>query len=118
MDGTLVHVAFDIMAWLAAGLSLFWLTRRSDVRFPAASRDLNYIAVLVFGAGLGAVLFGTLNLWLSHQHGFARSIEGGVIGGIFAIELYKKIAGIRERTGARFALPLAVGVAVGRIGCF
>jgi prolipoprotein diacylglyceryltransferase len=118
MDGTLFHVAFDIVAWLAAGLSLIWLTKRTDVRFPAASRDLNYIAVLVFGAGLGAVLFGTLNLWLSHQQGFARSIEGGVIGGIFAIELYKKMAGIRERTGARFALPLAVGVAVGRIGCF
>jgi prolipoprotein diacylglyceryltransferase len=32
--------------------------------------------------------------------------------------LFKRSAGIRVRTGARFALPLAVGVAVGRIGCF
>ena len=37
---------------------------------------------------------------------------------IVAVELYKRIAGITVRTGARFALPLAVGVAVGRIGCF
>jgi prolipoprotein diacylglyceryltransferase len=35
-----------------------------------------------------------------------------------AIELYKRIAGIAERTGARFALPFAIGVAVGRVGCF
>ena len=30
----------------------------------------------------------------------------------------RRIAGITTRTGARFALPLAVGVAVGRIGCY
>jgi phosphatidylglycerol:prolipoprotein diacylglycerol transferase len=119
MDGTLFHIAFDIVAWIAAGLTLFWLTKLTGVQFPApVTRDLNYIAALLFGAGAGAVLFGTLNLWLSHQYGIARSIEGGIAGGIIAIELYKKLAGIRERTGARFALPLAVGVAVGRIGCY
>jgi prolipoprotein diacylglyceryltransferase len=72
----------------------------------------------MFGAGVGAVLFGTANLWLSQQQGLARSIEGAVAGGILAVELYKRGAGITERTGARFALPFAVGVAVGRIGCF
>src|SRR4029079_19534164 len=58
------------------------------------------------------------NLWLSGMPGIARSIEGAVAGGIVAIELYKRMAGITLRTGARFALPFAVGVAVGRIGCF
>ena len=72
----------------------------------------------MLGAGLGAVVFGTANLWLSQQAGLARSIEGAVAGGILAVELYKRSAGITERTGARFALPFAVGVAVGRIGCF
>jgi phosphatidylglycerol---prolipoprotein diacylglyceryl transferase len=119
MDGTLVHIAFDAIAWLAAGLSLIWLTRRAQVRFPAAPiGDLTYIAALVFGAGMGAVLFGTANLWLARQAGIARSIEGGIAGAIIAVELYKRCAGISVRTGARFALPLAVGVAVGRIGCF
>jgi len=117
MSGTLLHIAFDIVAWLAAGLSLLWLTRRAHVRFPPApSGDLTYIAVLLLGAGLGAVLLGTANLWLSHRSGVARSIEGGIAGGIVAIELYKRMHGIAIRTGARFALPLAVGVAVGRIG--
>jgi prolipoprotein diacylglyceryltransferase len=50
--------------------------------------------------------------------GIARSVEGALAGGIFAIELYKWRAGISLRTGARFALPLAVGIAVGRLGCY
>jgi prolipoprotein diacylglyceryltransferase len=119
MSGTLLHVGFDVLAWAAAALSFIWLTRRAGVRFsPSRSHDLPYLAALMFGAGVGAVLFGTANLWLSHQAGFARSIEGAVAGGILTVELYKRSAGITERTGARFALPFAVGVAVGRIGCF
>jgi len=119
MNGTLLHIIFDAAAWLAAGLSLYWLTRVTDVRFPAApNRDLSYVAALVFGAGIGAVLAGSANLWLSGEAGFARSVEGALAGGIVAVELYKRFAGITVRTGARFALPLAAGVAVGRIGCF
>jgi prolipoprotein diacylglyceryltransferase len=119
MGGMFLHVAFDAAAWLAAGLAVFWLTRSAHVRFAASpAGDLPYIAALVFGAGLAAFLFGTANLWLSDQSGVARSIEGAIFGGIVAIELYKRSAGITTRTGARFALPLAVGVAVGRIGCF
>src|SRR5438105_6145036 len=119
MSGTFVHVVIDAIAWLAAGLALVWLTRGAHVCFPKAPAvDFSYIAVLMFGAGLGAVAFGTANLWLSQQAGIARSIEGAVAGGIFAIEMFKRSVGIRARTGARFALPLAVGVAVGRIGCF
>src|SRR5262249_29882504 len=64
-------------------------------------------------SGLGAA-----TPWLWGQAGLARSIEAAVAGGIIAVELYKRHAGIVSRTGARFALPLAVGVAVGRIGCF
>src|SRR5262245_42932936 len=109
---------FDAAAWLAAGLSLLAL-RHAKVTFPSApAGDLGYLAALVFGAGLGAFAFGTANMWLSGQPGLARSIEGAIAGGILAVELYKRSAGIRVRTGARFALPLAVGVAVGRIGCF
>jgi phosphatidylglycerol:prolipoprotein diacylglycerol transferase len=119
MDGTFLHVAFDIAAWAAAALSLLWLTRRAGVRFPPSpSYDMSYIATLAFGSGVGAVLAGTANLWLSGQSGLARSVEGAVAGGVIAIELYKRMNGISLRTGARFALPLAVGVAVGRIGCY
>jgi phosphatidylglycerol---prolipoprotein diacylglyceryl transferase len=119
MSGAVVHAVFDVIAWACAGLSIYWVTRRlGSLLPPSPAGDWHYIAVLVFGAGVGAVAFGSANLWLSQQPGFARSIEGAIAGGILAVELYKRSAGITARTGARFALPLAVGVAVGRIGCY
>jgi prolipoprotein diacylglyceryltransferase len=119
MDGFLIHASFDVLAWLAAGAAGYWLIRTGRVSFPVPQPlRLTYLAALIFGAGLGAVVFGSANLWLSGLPGIARSIEGAVAGAIVAIEIYKRIAGITLRTGARFALPFAVGVAVGRIGCF
>jgi phosphatidylglycerol---prolipoprotein diacylglyceryl transferase len=118
MSGTALHTIFDIAAWLAAGLAIAWLSRRRELQFPRQSFELPYLAALLFGAGLGAFVFGSLNLWLSGMPGLARSVEGALAGGIVGIELYKWLAGISVRTGARFALPLATGVAIGRIGCY
>jgi len=51
--------------------------------------------------------------WL---HG--KTVVGGLLGGWIGVELAKRRAGIRARTGDLFAAPLAAGIAVGRIGCF
>ncbi|MBB4379565.1 Prolipoprotein diacylglyceryl transferase [Bradyrhizobium sp. Rc3b] len=117
MSGAFLHTIFDVLAWLAAAAAVYWLSRQR-LQFPAQSFELPYIAALVFGAGLGAYLFGSANLWLSGESGIARSVEGALAGGIVAIELYKWSAGIAARTGARFALPLALGIAIGRLGCY
>ena len=47
-----------------------------------------------------------------------KTILGGIAGGYAAVELAKWIYGIRTRTGDSFALPIAVAVGFGRIGCF
>eukprot|EP01035_Chromulina_nebulosa_P051923 gene51923-70773_t len=68
MSGS-IHVLFDIAAWVVAGIAGLWLSRVRHLQFPAQSTALPYIAALVFGAGLGASLVGTLNRWLSEQIG-------------------------------------------------
>ena len=40
MNGTLLHIGFDVIAWLAAGLSLLWLTRH--VRIPPAPTGASF----------------------------------------------------------------------------
>jgi prolipoprotein diacylglyceryltransferase len=119
VTGPLVHALFDALAWLAAGLAALSLARRGRVQFPAVPpARSSYFAAVILGSGIGAVAFGTANLALSGQPGLGRSIEGALAGAIVAVEFYKRLAGITQRTGARFALPLAVGIAIGRIGCF
>lgn len=118
MTGAQLHILFDILAWLGAGAAGWFVSRLSWVRFAAAPMQLPYIAAVMFGAGVGAYVFGTANMVLSGRPELARSIEGAVAGGIIAVELYKHFAGILVRTGARFALPLGVGVAIGRLGCY
>jgi prolipoprotein diacylglyceryltransferase len=46
-----------------------------------------------------------------------KTIVGGLLGGWAGVEIAKRLAGIRSRTGDLFALPLCVGIAVGRVGC-
>ena len=44
-------------------------------------------------------------------------VVSALAGAIVSIELYKKFNGINARTGAVYALPIALGISVGRIGC-
>jgi len=47
-----------------------------------------------------------------------KTIVGGLVGGLIAVESIKGLRGIRVATGDLLALPLALGIAIGRIGCF
>jgi prolipoprotein diacylglyceryltransferase len=47
-----------------------------------------------------------------------KTVVGGLVGGLIAVEITKKFIGLRESTGDLFAVPLALGIAIGRIGCF
>lgn len=46
-----------------------------------------------------------------------RTIVGGLIGGAAGTFLAKKIFRIKERLGNQIAIPVAAGMAVGRLGC-
>lgn len=47
-----------------------------------------------------------------------KTIVGGLIGGLIAVEATKRWIGVQTRTGDLFAVPLALGIAIGRVGCF
>lgn len=118
MSPTLIHVFFDCLAWLTSLATLLVLRRTWFSERPVAQPlRFGYLTALIAGAGLGAWLIGTANLWVSGMPGFGRSIAGALAGAILAIEIYKKLAGIPQRTGAVYALPMVLGISVGRIGC-
>jgi phosphatidylglycerol---prolipoprotein diacylglyceryl transferase len=47
-----------------------------------------------------------------------KSIVGALLGGLFAVEAMKRYINLRQSTGDLLAIPVAAGLAVGRIGCF
>jgi phosphatidylglycerol:prolipoprotein diacylglycerol transferase len=85
------------------------------------------IAAAAVGALLGARLLGIAeeiprlgfhwSMFFALQGG-GKTIVGGLLGGWLAVELAKLATGIRSRTGDLFAVPLCLGIAIGRIGCF
>lgn len=115
----LLHTLFEFLG-LAVGGALFLWVKPPDAVTVKQPWHLHrfYLTVASFGATVGAYFFGTANLWLSGVDNIGRSFEGGIAGGIVAIELFKWATGFRRSTGWRFVLPLAATVAIGRIGCF
>jgi hypothetical protein len=47
-----------------------------------------------------------------------KTIVGALIFGLISVELIKRYIGVRQSTGDLYAIPLALGIAIGRIGCF
>ena len=116
----LVHALFDIAAWISAWLIGRFVMRRyfagASTRTPFS--DPAYFIALGLGAIAGALAFGSLNMNLAGIWQIGHSIAGAVAGGIVGVEIFKLISGIRGSTGGQFVAPLALGIAVGRLGCF
>jgi len=84
------------------------------------------VAAAAAGAAVGSKLlywlgdpWMTLQRWDDPVYLMAgKTIVGGLLGGLVAVEGMKQRLGITRPTGDLFAIPLAVGMAIGRIGCF
>lgn len=124
------HPVFETLAY-AAGYAVFRRARARQGDVLAEPQRWSIIAAAAVGALLGSRIIGIAEQWptvLAAIHSgrlFAllispggKTIVGGLLGGWLGVELIKRLTGIRRRTGDLFALPLCIGIAVGRIGCF
>lgn len=115
------HLGFDLAAW-ASGLMLSRILYRWRLQ-PAADAVAGrigpgYFAALSAGALAGAWLLGSLNSLQSATPMLSHSVAGALVGAIAGVEIYKRRRGVQGSTGGIFAGPFALGVAVGRLGCF
>ena len=84
------------------------------------------VAAAVGGAALGSkVLFWLEDPYLTllslHDPAYlmgGRTIVGALVLGLIAVELMKGYIGLTQSTGDLYAIPLALGIAIGRVGCF
>jgi phosphatidylglycerol---prolipoprotein diacylglyceryl transferase len=84
------------------------------------------IAAAAVGAAIGSKLLALAENpaeTVQHWHDLAflmggKTVVGGLVGGLIAVELVKLRIGERRSTGDLFVFPLIVAIAIGRIGCF
>ena len=108
----------------AAIVSGIVVARFTQVVLPISPRQKLAIGFGAFcGAMIGAKLPFVLSDWDGMLSGWAwfsngKTILCGLVGGYFGVELAKRMAGVRVKTGDSFAVPVAAAVGVGRLGCF
>ena len=119
------HLLFEALAYAVGFRVYLELRRRQGDRLQDFDRWW-----VIAAAALGALVGGKLLFLLEDPRQTllqinapallfsGKTIVGALIGGLLAVEFAKRRLGVHTRTGDLFALPLCVGIAVGRIGCF
>ncbi|MCZ8377669.1 prolipoprotein diacylglyceryl transferase [Mycobacterium sp. CPCC 205372] len=114
-----VFVALGVIAAMAVFVH--------EARRRAAVNEQSLVAVA--GAVIGGAIGMRLSGWARHldfsanpslaeawQFG-SRSILGGLLGAYIGVLVAKRVGGYRGKTGDLFAPAVALGMAIGRIGC-
>jgi len=116
----LIYSSIIATALLVSGL----IMRFTQRGLPLSRSQKSGIAVGAFcGAMIGAKLPFVFAEWSTFLSGAAWFSDGktillGLVGGYAGVELAKWSLGVRTRTGDSFAVPVAVAIAIGRLGCF
>ncbi|NCC53569.1 MAG: hypothetical protein EOM20_20490 [Spartobacteria bacterium] len=112
----ILYFLFTVVGVLAA----FITSRVLDIPRPGRKARLDIHIAAAAGVAFGA----KIPVWISY--GFSpelilsgKSIMGGILGAFVAMHIYKYISNRQgEALGGRFAIPLAVAVGFGKIGCW
>lgn len=119
------HLLLEGAGYAVAFVLFLWIRSKHGDAIKAPFRWTVIAAAFVGGALGSKILYwaedpaATIARWRDPIYLLGgKTIIGGLIGGWIAVELMKKYVGIGRSTGDLFAVPVAVGIAIGRIGCF
>jgi prolipoprotein diacylglyceryltransferase len=117
------HYLFETLAFFV-GVRLYYYLRKG---VKDQISDTNRLWIML-GAMLGA-LIGSRVIAVLESPGdldhislstlFAsKTIAGGLLGGLFGVEIIKKVLGVKIASGDLYVIPIIVALFIGRIGCF
>ena len=117
------HFIFETLAFII-GVRLYYYIKKG-ISDPIS--DINRLWILL-GAMIGALIGSRVIALLetpseiSHQTLFTlyqnKTVAGGFLGGLFGVELIKKIIGVTIASGDIYVIPIIVALFIGRMGCF
>lgn len=123
-DFAVPSYSFFMLLGLVVGIGVYLFESKKQKKL---SDNGIFVAVgALFGGAVGAKLFEIVinfDFFIANIHNLSslmsgRTITGGLIGGAIGAVLTKRYLGIKEKRGNLFAPAIAIGVAVGRLGCF
>ncbi|MDF1836641.1 MAG: prolipoprotein diacylglyceryl transferase, partial [Planctomycetota bacterium] len=123
--GLPAHVVMDALAYFVGFRVYLGQRRKRGDILPSSTRWSVVVAAAVGGALGSKVLHHLASPTRLAEHwmdpGFlmgGKTIVGGLLGGVIAVESAKRWWGMKRSTGDLFVIPLCLGMAVGRVGCF
>ena len=121
----LLH-SFTEFAGMFIGFRYYLYLRKTEGDTITSHNRLIILIGAIFGALVGSRLVGGLediaqlkmaaNPYLYFYHN--KSIVGGLLGGLFGVELIKYAIGEKQKSGDLFVFPLLLAMIFGRFGCF
>ncbi len=118
------HLVMETLAY-AIGFRLYLFLRKLQKDTLSDETRLTALAGAIVGAALGSKLLGFLEhpeLWaLAIKNPVyamaAKTILGGLLGGVIGVEIAKAMACITRSTGDLYVFPLLIAIMIGRVGC-
>ena len=118
------HLVMETLAY-GVGFRLYLFLRQQQHDTVSDETRLTALAGGIVGAALGSKLLGFLEhpeLWglVGKTPAYAlaaKTILGGLLGGIIGVEIAKAMAGVTRSTGDLYVFPLLVAMMIGRVGC-
>jgi phosphatidylglycerol---prolipoprotein diacylglyceryl transferase len=119
-----IHMILEYAAFFLAYQYYVKLRKRREDVISSSNR-LSIILGAAIGALAGSRIVGILENPLLTLTSVdlvdlynAKTIMGGLFGGLLGVEIAKYIIGENHSSGDLFTLPIIIGIFVGRIGCF
>ena len=120
------HLIFEILAYVLG--FRYYLDLRQKFQDKISYEDRIWIIIAAAaGALFGSRLVGYLSVLPIEAHSWiemgvilmsSKSIVGGLLGGLWGVEITKRWMGIKISTGDLFVYPVILGMMIGRVGCF
>ncbi|QBN17722.1 prolipoprotein diacylglyceryl transferase [Flavobacterium nackdongense] len=117
------HFIFETLAFFV-GIRLYYFQKRK-IQDPIS--EINRLYILI-GAMIGALLGSRIIAMLENPSEITnqtllvfyqnKTVAGGFLGGLFGVEIIKKMIGVKIASGDIYVIPIVVALFIGRMGCF